>query len=339
MKTVYVFPYLDEKLVFSPNPYIKNLISSFSDSFIFINKGYCKSGILDLVRHFFSADIFILNWPENVVYRKFGLFQGALLSILLVILRLIPGKKVVWILHNGRAHDKPHNLSFQWIFKILARFSDIIITHASKGVSIIKGISNRLAGKVYYLPHPIEPLFPAYHQIKKEYDFLIWGSILPYKGVLEVVRYLMINNQQKQIRLLIIGKCFSEEYKKGLMALVSDNCEWIDEQISIDEIFQYAQKCSYILFGYKNDSVLSSGALMDSIRMRAKIIAPAYGAFADLSGHCFVQTYSGYPEIISILNSKELNADVCNSEVVKFYEYSNWASFGKRLATIISTCN
>ncbi len=165
---------------------------------------------------------------------------------------------------------------------------------------------------------------------EKEFDFLIWGTIQPYKGVLEFLKFLFTSEEGKKIKLLIAGKCFDKCYKQKMSQYLNDNITFKDDFFSLEKIREMANKSNFILFTHKSVSVLSSGALMDTVGMAVKIIGPDHGSFRDLSKLSFIETYRSYEDILR-LNDTAKNTPINFEELTLFYSENTWKGFGNYL--------
>ena len=104
-----------------------------------------------------------------------------------------------------------------------------------------------------------------------------------------------------------------------------------DRLYEIEEISTFAEQSKFILFTYEPLSVLSSGSLMDSIRMRSIIIGPNIGAFKDLSSYSFINTYNNYDEIIKIYNDYKCNKAFICKEIKDFCKENSWDLFAEKI--------
>lgn len=331
MKRIYFYPKINYQSSESPNPYISDFENALTNNNQIVNKKYNKKGVLDFFLYVFSADIYILNWIEDLVSYRFGKLQTILFCFFLFISKILK-KKIVWILHNKYSHDRKKNLWTDLIFKLMINNADLILTHSLEGIDFLRRVSPKNAGKAKYLIHPIRNIFPLKAvNIPKPYDFLIWGSLYPYKGVLEFLQFIDGAISKPNFKILIIGKCFDDDYKKALSKLLSSNIVHFDKLLTIEEIADFASQSKFILFTYKSASVLSSGTLMDSIRMRTPIIGPNIGAFKDLEKYNFLKVYQNYDDILHIYESYQQDSYQLNKEVENFCLKNSWKSIIQEL--------
>ena len=330
MKNVYFYPQFDYKKVASPNPYIKDFQDSLDGKFHIINQKANHKGVLDFFRYIYKTDIYIFNWLEDLPIYKFGKVQTLVFLIFLVLNHGFK-KKIIWVLHNKYSHFSDKNQWTDFMYRILVKYSDLIVTHSSEGILFVREHYPSEVFKVFYLNHPMRKKPEKIgKKMAVQYDFLIWGTLQPYKGVLEFLKFLNNSEEGKNVKLLIAGKCFDEAYKDQLRPYLNENITFKEDFFSLEEIKEMAHHSNFILFTHKTFSVLSSGALMDAIGMGAKIIGPDNGSFKDLSSLSFVKTYLTYEDIIDF-GKFATNNPIDFEEVNSFYAENTWEKFGIKL--------
>ena len=329
MANIYFYPKGDPKLDESSNPYTLNFEKSLSKNHTIVNKSINKKGVFDLFRYLLKSDIFLFNWIENIPYRRYGKFQVPIFLFIILIIKILK-KKIIWILHNKGIHDIKNNNWINFMFFLMMRHSNLIITHSLEGIDFTKKKYPKFSSKVKFLMHPVTEVIPVNPELPQKYDILIWGVIHPYKGIIQFLKSFADSNESSLVKILIVGKCNDKEYKKHLTKYLSENIVHLDDFYDIEEIARFANQSRYILFTQKSDSVLSSGALMDSIRMGSNVIAPNFGAFKDLSSYGFMQTYDTYDGIIKILRNKEIGVKSNSQEIQNFCYENSWDYFIKK---------
>ncbi|MBK9492568.1 MAG: glycosyltransferase [Haliscomenobacter sp.] len=330
MLNVYFYPKINYESTQSPNPYIFHFEKALERHYHLVNKQYNKNGILDFFKYFFKTDVYILNWIEDLPLYRFGKIQTLFFTVFLFFAR-IAGKKIVWVLHNKYSHFTQDSFWTKLMFGLLMRHSELILTHSSSGVDFVQEDYPRFVHKIKYFIHPILPAFSPIASSKKQYDLFIWGTLHPYKGVLEFLKYLKESFKPFSLKIFICGRCFDEVYKKELMRYIPDGVEYEDKFYELEDIRNFAQQSKYVLFTHKPTSVLSSGALMDAIRMGAKIIGPNFGAFRDLKSSGLVRTYDNYDDIRTILNEDQVDQALDLSGLDQFFCENSWEAFGDKL--------
>jgi len=308
------------------NPYTFNFEKSLLKKHTIVNRSPNKNGVLEFFKYLFSSDIFLFNWIEGITRYRNAKVKVMFFFLFLLVAKILK-KKIVWILHNKRPHDLRINYLTNFTYWLLMKYSDLIITHSLSGIDFAKNNYSKYSIKVKYLIHPVQEIIPAIADLQKKYDILFWGDILPYKGIVEFLKFYKDSNESSMFRILIVGKCLNEEYKKNLNKYLSENVIHINNFYEIEEISRLANQSRFILFAYKSESVLSSGLLLESIRMGANVIGPDIGAFKDLSSFGFVKTYNNYEEIIEILMDKKNDKKSNSKEIQDFCIKNSWESF------------
>jgi beta-1,4-mannosyltransferase len=331
MTTIYLYP----KVFPSENPYIDDLEHSLSANFKIINKKTNQNGVLDLFKYFLRTDVYYFNWIESLPSRRYGKIQIIVFVLFLILAKWL-NKKIVWTLHNKYTHDKTNNSWVDYMYKVMMERSDLIITHSRSGIDFVEEKYSASAKKIIYFIHPVKTVFPLLYNKEYSYDFFIWGTIWPYKGVVEFLRFLKESEKINPFKILIVGRCINNQIRTELDKYLMANITYNDEYYSIEEIAGFSNQAKFTLFTYKSESVLSSGSLMDSIRMRSIIIGPDIGAFRDLSSYDFIKTYSTYSEIIEIYHKYEHTRDSMLIEIEKFCLENSWDSFGEKLNNALS---
>ena len=317
------------------NPYLDNF-TRFNGEIHFLNaEKPSNTGIFDLVRYFRRADIIFLNWFENVPEKKFGIAQ-ALFFFLLIPYFKISGKKIIWTLHNKLSHSRKHRFLKKRIFRGLMLYSDLIITHCTEGENFVKKYLPGKKKEVLVFPHPVAEINKDFIKPgNKKFDILIWGTLAPYKGVDKFLRLLKIKNLSDKFTIVIAGKVVDENYRTVLQAEITDKVIHHDRFLEEDELKHLVSESRITLFPYANDSVLSSGALMDSLSWGGNIIGPDKGAFADLRKEGLINTFRNYDELLQLLDDLPENTD--HAGIITYLEKITWKAFSSALLAKIKT--
>ena len=97
-----------------------------------------------------------------------------------------------------------------------------------------------------------------------QYDLLIWGNIIGYKGVYQYLKYIK-ENSIDNIRICVIGKCTTQKIASDITSVATKNTTIIFKGASFEELAQYISMSEFVLMPYLQDSILSSGILMDTL--------------------------------------------------------------------------
>lgn len=327
MKSIYLYPKTDYKRQESANPYIHLLEKALEKNFTVINKTYLKHGVLDFLKHK-NADIFFLNWIEDLPLKNFGIFQSITFGLFMLFSK-IKHKKFIWVLHNIYTHSAKKRLWIRMGFNLMIKYSDLIITHSESGLDFIKKQYPDHYSKVRYFIHPVNKIVLSENNSQKIYDILIWGTIYPYKGLVDFLKFVNTSAEMKDLKILITGRCPDSGYKICLKQNLPLNAIYRDEFCEIEEIAKLAGQSEFILFTYNSPSVLSSGSLMDSIQMRRPVIGPDKGAFADLKNHRFIKTFKNYNEIIEIIKIRDFEDQKTLKDLDLFCFENSWDKYSE----------
>lgn len=330
MPNVFLYP-LHQTFKGSPNPYMHHFKGALEKKAIVVNAGAIHRGVLNLYLYFFKADIFILNWIEFLAEKRFGRIQVQLF-ILFCRLASLFGKKIIWVLHNKGSHHGGFNSKTEKMFQVLMEKSNHILTHSLAGIEFVKEKYPFASDKVEALVHPVEPPFGDSDQEEKLYDILIWGSVHPYKGIDLFLDFIQKSAKFHKYKILIIGKCFDQDYKNKILKYTTKNIVYRDKIYSIEQISDFATKSKFVLFTYKSKTIISSGALMDTLRMHVQVIGPDYAAFKDLNRLSCINTYNSFENIYSILENYDTTKNLNFTERERFHKENSWESFVEKIS-------
>ncbi|WP_339865812.1 hypothetical protein [uncultured Algoriphagus sp.] len=307
------------------NPYIENLINGFDSTLVdVVNKNsFAHISILDFIKHLFKFDVVIFNWLENIGNRKFGYFQFILFLLSFLVLK-IRKVKIVWIMHNIHPHTGETYIS-SFVKNLLFRHSSLIVTHSKEAKSYAQ-LRASLPENVLFINHPIKhsTVINNEDSANKDFDLLIWGSIDPYKGVLDFLKYYNSNLSYNSWTIKIVGRCKDPFYEDSINRFVDKKVTFENRIISFEELRIYINRSKFVLFPYLSSSVSSSGALMDTISFHGSIIGPNKGAFLDLSMLNLCSVYDTYEDINHIVNKFPKLSKI---DFEKFINDNSWKRF------------
>jgi len=321
----FLFPNFNPTKDKSGNPYLKLLSSALENHGVIKNRLIAKLGFTSI---FFNldADIFILNWTETIPFKPFGLVQVFFFTFGIILLKLSQ-KQIVWIAHNKQCHIRC-SLASRWCMWLTAKCANRTITHASEGI--------RLFQKKYGIKHIEHIPHPAYFQELKPadaptYDYIIWGSIDRRKQVLEFIKFARTRPFFIGKNILICGRPQDEAYRKQLQDACAGFCKLKDEFISDEQLDIFLRQSACILFTYKDENTLGSGALIYSLNYGKPIIGPRSGAFADMPG--IVSCYDSFKDIEMISAESNGSRDIIES----YLKANTWKAFADSLLMTFST--
>jgi len=324
---VYVYPNVSRQLMGSNNPYVQRLKQAIGMHELQIDGSVTDKAFPDLLREGLRSDAVVLNWLENLPLRRMGVLQSLIVLVYLRLLKL-RGTRIIWIKHNKFSHSRKWFGLTRMIQSALISCADHILTH-----SLDTGLPK--TNKLHYLPHPSnigpEAILRPGMEERPVIDLLIWGSLLPYKGVLEFLRYAAGDEQLSRLNIHIAGKS-SDEYWQQLEQHAGPNVTLVNRFIAEDELTQLFERSRFILFTYNKRSVMSSGVLADSLAACRKIIAPDVGAFADMAQqYSFVYLYNDFSEIAALCRDNYDDYLLDYEKVRDFVVSNSWYNMGKKI--------
>lgn len=308
------------------NPYSLHVKAAMSEYYEVLdgNNTPCPALSLGLLKKCIKADVFLFNWIENIGGAKLRYLQFAIVCFAFSIIRFRKAK-ISWTLHNIEPHEGDGWIS-KFIRKYLFKHANLIVCHSMAAADYARKFAH---GEVVYLCHPLQPMDVQHDvEIYSPTDLLIWGKILPYKGVPELLENRSVGTST--VKITIIGQCDDKELLRRINASLNSNVLFENRKIDFSELRDRIKAAKYVLFPYIGRSVSSSGALMDTIALGGTPLGPCVGAFKDLSKEGVCQTYNTYEEILDLLNSyTPINEEIRN----RFIRDNSWCHFAEILHT------
>jgi beta-1,4-mannosyltransferase len=332
-KRAYIFPRSKRNKNRIYNPYIDNFISSTRGYIDYLNENHPSGrGIFDISGYLGKIDLLMLNWVEDLPDKKGGYLQSIFFLVLIRILKL-SGVKIVWTLHNKFFHSSRNSYLKKRIFFTLLKKSDLIITHSSEGIEFATSLTPGVGQRMFYFPHPVVPVNgKARGGSPKKYDILIWGTLAPYKAIDVFLDHLAANNALDRYRILIAGKANPVEFYDRIKKFESSTITIKNQYIDKDELAGMICQSKVVLFTYSGNSVLSSGALTDSVSHGATIIGPDTGAFSDLGRAGIIKTYTNFQELLSVLDHIDQQEFSNKNIITEFIMTHTWEKFSESFA-------
>ena len=336
---IYFYPMSAKTSKSKGNPYSRNLADALSDHFRIVNRyDASTTGILNFLKYIRKTDILFLNWIEDLPDKKFGYAQ-TLLFILIIRYLKWRKKTVCWVLHNKFSHYKRNLWIKSVLFRLLAKSSTHIITHSREGLDYIKNYDKSREHNIIFVHHPLIPrevrVAPG-----KDWDMIIWGTLIEYKGVDKFLSYLRSQGLDSKYRILVTGHIPSPEYRRKLYRYKTATIQIEDRFVDEEELFDLIARSSAVVFTYRQESVLSSGALMDSLSVGAIVAGPETGAFHDLGEEGLVITYSGFGDLVRKLDGLlEGGLTVDHGKLENFIMENSWSHLGIILADFLNPYN
>lgn len=307
-----------------PNPYSYHYKEALEKEYYLINKENKSAKILglDFLINSFKADLYIINWLESICFLRLGWIQFFLALMGLWIIKK-RGKKLVWMFHNIHPHQGNNKQSQAIQHKLFSQAS-LIISHSKEAMEYAK---KHTCQKVIFLNHPIHPIpFQKISVDISPFDILIWGAVLPYKGIAEFIELDQI--QQSSFTIRILGACKDQALSNKINKYCNEHIIFENRKASFNEIAAYINKSKYVLFPYIGNCVSSSGALIDTLVLGGAPIGPNVGAFKDLSEKGLCLTYNKTEDLLELITNKP---SINKSAKANFFSENSWDNLIKIL--------
>jgi glycosyltransferase involved in cell wall biosynthesis len=239
--------------------------------------------------------------------------------------------KIVWTMHNKLSHYNTHYYSKSLLFKFVLMRSDYILTHSSEGIRYASEFNFKHYERMRYFPHPIEDKIISFHD-HPTYDILIWGSIIPYKGIDKFLEFLYNNNLENKYRILICGKVKPDSYESVITGFCNDKIKLENRYVPEEDLKVRIADSRFVVFTYIGDSVISSGVLMDTLSYGGYVLAPHIGAFKDAAEDDLIETFETYDDLIRKLDER-LKATLPgrNKKTEQFIVENSWSEFARKM--------
>ena len=381
-RSIYVSPSANRKSGY-PNRYFVVLKENLAEYFDVLDSGnepYLTQGWA-LLKHSFKADIFLLSFVETIAFHKLAFIQYLMVRLSFLVMRLRRGR-IVFIFHNPRPH-KGEN----WMSRSLTRMqltqSCLVVSHSCETAAFARALLSEYGcspDKVRYICHPIVDPSASVGGVAgcasagagssvsvaavassfcasaaglasatPSDEVLIWGNILPYKGVLEFVSSPAVRAAGLKVR--IVGRCKDASLASAIVKAVGqcdagqsaegstsvDGSDYLhrtrivfeNRAADFEELAVLIRSSRHVLFPYLPGSVSSSGVLMDTLSMGGNPVGPAIGAFADLARENVCDVYGSEAEMIEILKSdRRVNPETLRD----FISRNSWQAYAKFFA-------
>ena len=285
---------------------------------------------------FFNAlrsDVFLLSFVETIAFHKLAWLQQWFALAALRIMK-IRRKKIIFIFHNPRPHKGETAISRR-LTDAQLRLADGVIAHSQEAATVARmrlAVLEDNPGKVCYIAHPVTPFVGKAEPAAASFDVLIWGEILPYKGVLEFVREPALAGSGLRVR--IIGRCADPAYARELEASLPEGITYENRRAPFEELAILSAAARYVLFPYLPESISSSGVLMDTLALGGTPVGPAVGAFLDLEEEGLCLTYRSSDELFTILTGRQETDPVRRTDFIRMH---SWEAFAEDIFKLVST--
>lgn len=254
-----------------------------------------------------ACDIALLHWPDWVLDAPRGPKQARRAARLLAGLRRARrrGTRVVWTVHNLGAHDARHRNA---LWSRFVRHLDGFISLTDDGTAAAVDRFPQLGSvPAFVIPHG--HYRDAYANTVSAADArsalslephacvaVFLGQLRPYKNVPELIRTYREVDGDGQSVLVVAGRPATEQVRADCVTAAGH-----DPRVRLhlgfvapDDVQLFMNAADVVVLPYRE--TLNSGAALLALSFDRPVLAPAAGAFVDLSrrlGRDWVRTYAG----------------------------------------------
>ncbi len=328
------------------NPYQKLMIKG-------LNSSPCINAVSGVNNRFFGILLSAIKFRPTYIHfdweTSYYLRNTLFLSLLnipifffqIIVVKWLLGVKMVWTPHN----ITPHDMKWSILHKICRRFFawNMEWVRVFSKQSIPK-FSDELKIKSEFFKVVPEGSYVDYYKNDigkvESRDFLnlpqdsriymYFGLVKPYKGVIELIESFKML-EQKNLYLLIVGKCSDKSYYQQLNTIISDryNIRIVNKFIPDDEIQFYFNAIDVVVLPFKK--IENSGSVILSMGFKKPIIAPKSGVIIDrLKFQPFLLFDGDLTEVLvqsQLIDCKDLS-EIGNKNYFNLSEF-NWSDFSK----------
>lgn len=219
------------------------------------------------------------------------------------------GHRVVWTMHNVLPHDCPFPEAEVALRQVLVEGSDAIHVLSRTSVDEAREYFALPEEKVFHIPHPsyegwyadvdddvsakLELDLPA-----GSFTYLFFGSLQPYKGVLELVNsFLRVRerNPERKLRLVIAGKPMDPAYAAAIRDAVLDHpsIQFIPSAMEERQIQILFHGADAVVAPYRR--TLNSGVAMLAASFCRPLVAPGNGGVGETFAEDPALLYTNQP--------------------------------------------
>lgn len=289
-KTLVVYPLPP---VLLNNPYLDQLYAPMSDSGVVVRRGRPR---VELLRLLFGGGprILHLHFFDELTQRpsKLSTALRSMSFVLLLVLLKWRGVRLVWTAHNLAPHETYHPFWSFVVYRIVARWSSVVIAHSSAARDMLESRYGMLPQAVV-IPHgsyiglygpPRDRAesraalgLPAHGPV-----LLNFGSLRPYKQIETLIDAFARLPVETRGTLLIVGSAKSPEYAAVLQRHASGvpGVELRLMFIPDAELPTYLAASDAVVLPYR--SLLTSGVLLWALSYERPVVAPAFGPVREL---------------------------------------------------------
>lgn len=257
-------------------------------------------------RMFRNFDLFIVNWTDNDFIDPDGGVNIRIVikeSLRLLFFR-VAAKRILFVRHNVFPHKTA---------PASRRAAKLAVDFYEKIFHISWVHSGHLASAArHYVPHPLyesatEDVSEAEDFQLPENYFIVFGRILPYKKIEELLKVL-----PPDVNLVVAGSAPDKDYLRALQQQKSDNVIFIPRFISDTLAKKLIAASLGTVVCNADEDMIVSGSMIFSISIGVPVLAleTPFGVwFHNEVNANMIVTAKGLPELVQKMRSYSMRAD------------------------------
>lgn len=239
--------------------------------------------------------IFHLHWQHFEIpffHKYISYVMSTLFSTIILWLIKIFGYKLVWTIHNLTPHERLY-LDDLAITRLIINLSEKVIVHSEQTKNDIKRYNSN-GNKIFVIPQGnYVDIYPNtidqkearnyFNLSESDFVLLFFGAIRSYKGLENLLESFTQLQDNKNLKLIIAGNCFDQEYKKNLirrMNLLGNKILYKIQHIPDDQVQYYFNAADIAIFPFK--TITNSSSVLLSSSFGKPVIVPELGGLKDL---------------------------------------------------------
>ena len=244
-----------------------------------------------------GASVLHLHWINPYLRGNNALTQAAYCLRLLVDIALLrlSGVGVVWTIHNRISHEAQWPRLERWVQRRLARQANEVIIHARANVAELTQDLRLRPDRINVIPHGHyrRAYSPAVDRTVARESlglpstgkvYLYFGMLRPYKGIEKLIAEWQSTARPAGDTLVIAGKPLDGKYLKRIVeaASPSPGIRILSGFVPTDQVHLYFSAADVVVLPFT--TILTSGSLLLAMTYGKPVIAPRFGAIAEMIG-------------------------------------------------------
>ena len=288
-----------------------------------------------------AADVLHIHWPEVYFTRRTKLDWFRKLRYPLDLALASRRRKLFLTAHNLLPHNRHDEWAVSSLVQTTAQRADGVFVHSENAKSQMIDRFGVPSEKCWIIPYGDHtdgwdpPLDRAIARKELGLDpdekiCLVFGTVSPYKGSDEIVRYWV--DQKPDAKLIVIGPVLVEKFGQQLRELAKDNSNVelriSDQWLSDEDLHRWLSAVDASLFNYRE--IFTSGAAALARSMGVPLLIPSRLKAADLhEPHPLVHRFESLESDLGPLLAKALHQGRDYSLAADWRRDTSWAEVAR----------